>query len=189
MCVCVSVYTHVHVFVYLVSFFLELYSNIWWSWAVHSYLSFSGAYWLMAFILGLLSSEPFNRGPSGSASAGFSLDCSVHPENPKRVPVCLVLWAEWEKEADSSTIHHVYLHCIPIFSPKINPLLHCTWISWVWNLSGSVSPEEKLLFSCEGVEVMDTWVYQVGEEPWGPTCFQPCTSPLSTTCTSKHWTS
>lgn len=77
----------------------------------------------------------------------------------------------------------------PQFITKANPFLHCAWISWVWNLSASISPENKLLFSCEGAGNIGYLHVQVGiGSPGVQLTFQPCASPLSTT-SYLHWAS
>lgn len=82
-----------------------------------------------------------------------------------------ILGAEWGKEANSSIIHHVYLHLIPTFS------LNITLFSTMPGLPESETCLVQFLQRinpCSPVrvwEVTDTWMYKVGEEPQGSNLF------------------
>lgn len=106
----------------------------------------------------------------------------MYPENPsfsyEDVNLLGTLGAERGKEADSSIIWYVHLYLIPIFSPKINPV------------PPSGFPESEVCLvqflqrinPCSSVSVPGCWTLGCvrWEEPWGPACFQSCTSLLST---------
>lgn len=82
-----------------------------------------------------------------------------------RVPVCLVLW-----RMVGDTIHHVQLALNPISALRL--------------MLFSIMPDILSLkpvwfsFSREGVGSTGHLDMQGGEEPWEPTCSQPCTSPF-----------